>query len=112
MKGAREEALALRYLQAQGLRLVLANYRRKCGELDLVMRDAQTLVIVEVRKRSNPNFGSAAESINARKQARIVRATALLLVARPEFSNYAVRFDVIALDAQDRIEWLKAAFDG
>lgn len=111
MKGAREEDLALRHLQSQRLKLVARNWRCKGGELDLVMRDAETLVLVEVRKRSNPNFGTAAESIGTRKQKRIVLAAQMYLAAHPEYARSPVRFDVVALDAADRIEWLQAAFD-
>lgn len=111
MKGAREEALAADYLASRGLTLVDRNVRARGGELDLVMREGETLVIVEVRKRSHRSFGSAAESVDSRKQARIVAATRALLAQRPQFAELAVRFDVVALDAQDRIEWIKAAFD-
>ncbi|MGQ0620996.1 MAG: YraN family protein [Panacagrimonas sp.] len=111
MKGAREEALAADYLVARGLSLVERNVRARGGELDLVMREGETLVIVEVRKRSHRGFGSAAESVDSRKQARIVAAAQALLATRPQFARLAVRFDVVALDSQDHIEWIKAAFD-
>lgn len=111
MNGAREEALALRHLQGRGLQLVERNWRCKGGELDLVMREAQTLVIVEVRKRANPRFASAAESVDARKQARLVHAAQAYLAAHSQFSDHSVRFDVVALDGADRIEWLQGAFD-
>lgn len=111
MKGAREEDLALRYLQARGLHLVDRNVRARGGELDLVMRDAETLVIVEVRKRAHRGFGSAAESVDIRKQARIVLAARSLLAQRPELARLPARFDVVALDADDRIDWIRAAFD-
>lgn len=111
MKGAREEDLALRHLQSQRLKLVTRNWRCKGGELDLAMRDADTLVIVEGRKRANPNFGAAAESVGARKQQRIVLATQMYLAEHPEYLRSPVRFDVVALDGADRIEWLQAAFD-
>jgi putative endonuclease len=111
MKGAREEDLALRYLEAQGLRPVARNFRAPGGELDLVMRDRDSLVIVEVRKRAHRGYGSAAESVDARKQARIVLAAQHLLAQRPELGKLPARFDVVALDADDRIEWIRAAFD-
>ncbi|MGH8516152.1 MAG: YraN family protein [Panacagrimonas sp.] len=112
MNGAREEDLALRYLQSRGLELVERNVRAKGGELDLVMREAgATLVIVEVRKRTHQAFGSAAESVDARKQRRIVQAARALLARRPELARLPARFDVIALDADDRIDWIQAAFD-
>lgn len=111
MNGARAEDLALRYLEAQGLKLVDRNVRARGGELDLVMRDAGVLVIVEVRQRSHPGFGTAAESVDARKQARIVVAARALLAQRAELARLPARFDVVALDADDRVEWIQAAFD-
>lgn len=111
VKGAREETLACQYLQQHGLRLIDRNVRVQAGELDLVMQDRDTLVIVEVRKRSHSGFGSAAESVDARKRERIVMATRKLLAARPELAKMPVRFDVVALDAQDHIEWITDAFD-
>lgn len=112
MKGAREETLALRYLEARGLSLIERNVRARGGELDLVMRDDRgALVIVEVRKRSHTGFGSAAESVDVRKRARIVLAAQALLAQRPDLARLSARFDVIALDAADRIEWIQAAFD-
>lgn len=112
MKGSREEDLALRHLQSHGLELVARNVHARGGELDLVMRDRDsTLVIVEVRKRSHRAFGTAAESVDARKRRRIVLAARALLARRPELACLPARFDVVALDGDDRIEWIQAAFD-
>lgn len=111
MKGADAEDLALAYLQQRGLKLVLRNYRARGGEIDLVMRDACTLIVVEVRKRSSAKFGSAAESVDARKRGRIVLAARWLLSQRADLARLAARFDVVTLDADDKIEWIKAAFD-
>lgn len=112
MNGSREEELALRYLQTQGLELIERNVRAKGGELDLVMRDRNAnLVIVEVRKRTHRAFGTAAESVDARKQRRIVLAARTLLARRPDLARLPARFDVVALDGEDRIEWIQAAFD-
>ena len=111
MNGAQAEDIALRYLEARGLKLIDRNVRARGGELDLVMRDAESLVIVEVRKRSHPGFGSAAESIDARKRARIVLAARALLAQRPDLARLPARFDVVTLDAGDRVDWIQAAFD-
>ncbi|WP_420464494.1 YraN family protein [Panacagrimonas sp.] len=111
MKGAEAEDLALNYLLSRGLHLVDRNLRAPGGELDLVMRERDVLVIVEVRKRSHAGYGGGAESVDRRKQARIVRATLGLLARRPDWARMAIRFDVVTLDAQDRIEWIPAAFD-
>jgi putative endonuclease len=111
VKGADAEDLALAFLLKQGYQLVLRNYRARGGEIDLVMRDAGTLIVVEVRKRSSVRFGSAAESVDARKRGRIVLAARWLLSQRADLAKLAARFDVVTLDAEDHIEWIKAAFD-
>ncbi|HUP91795.1 MAG TPA: YraN family protein [Solimonas sp.] len=111
MKGAAEEDIALRHLEQRGLVAVARNWRCRGGELDLVMRDGDTLVIAEVRMRGNPAFGSAAESVGARKQARLVHATRLFLAAHGQFAQSPVRFDVVALDGAGRLEWLRGAFE-
>lgn len=111
VRGAHEETLALDYLRAQGCELVARNFRCKAGELDLVMCRASTLLIVEVRKRSHAGFASAAESVDARKQARIVRAAQQFLVEHPQYSRHDVRFDVVALDGAGHLDWIEAAFD-
>ena len=115
MRGADAEAQALKHLQAAGLRLVARNWRCRGGELDLVMRDRDTLVFVEVRSRARSDFGSASETIDARKQARLTLAARNFLGAQPEHLQRAARFDVVALDGApgqaQKLEWLRAAFD-
>ena len=104
--GAQAEALAARFLAARGLAIVERNFRRRCGELDLVARDGDTLVFVEVRLRRSRSHGGAAASITAAKRARLVAAANLYLA---RLSNVPrCRFDAILLDALDpaRIEWL------
>lgn len=111
MNGAEAEDRALSFLQARGLKLVARNWRCKAGELDLVLRDAETLVIAEVRARARDDYGSAAETVDARKRQRLVRATRLLLAQRPDLAEQPLRFDVVALDGAGGIEWLREAFD-
>ena len=62
-RGDAAEALALRHLQRQGLKLVERNWRCAGGELDLIMRDGDALVLVEVRARSRGDYGGAAASV-------------------------------------------------
>jgi putative endonuclease len=98
-RGAAGEALAADHLQQLGFRIVARNVHLRFAELDLVALDGSALVVVEVRLRAGARFGSAAESVDARKQRRIVRATTELLArgGLPRFSR--VRFDVVAIDA-------------
>lgn len=111
MKGGAEEDVALRFLQGQGLSLVVRNFRCRGGELDLVMRDGPTLVVAEVRKRSRADFGSGLESVDARKRARVVLATQMFLARHPRLASAPLRFDVLALDRADRVDWVQDAFD-
>lgn len=111
MKGAAEEELAHQHLLKQGLKPITRNWRCAGGELDLVMRDRDTLVIAEVRKRSHTEFGDAAASVDQRKRRRLIHAAQMFLAQHPQHADAPVRFDVLALDAANRITWLKAAFD-
>lgn len=111
-RGARHEALAERHLIAHGLVPLLRNFRARLGELDLVMEDRGTLVVVEVRSRAPTRFGAAAETIGPGKRARIVAATKVLLAARPELARLPVRFDVVAFDGDAAApQWIRSAFD-
>lgn len=107
------EELALAHLVRHGLRLVARNYRCKLGEIDLVMMDGATLVLVEVRYRASNDYGGAAASITWEKQRKLVKAAEHLLMKRSDLRRYPARFDVIAItpDGTDtRIEWIKSAF--
>ena len=109
-RGTAAETRALQYLQSQGLKLVARNWQGRGGELDLVMLDHDTIAVVEVRARRSSAFGSAAASIDARKQARIVLTTRAWLVINPQHARRDLRFDVVAMDG-GRIEWIRSAFD-
>jgi putative endonuclease len=114
-KGNTGEALALRHLQRQGLRLIVRNYRvargprAPAGEVDLVMQDTDgTLVFVEVRSRSSASRGGAAASVGWVKQQRLQRAAQHFLQRLARVPP--CRFDVVAIDG-DTVQWLRAAFD-
>ena len=111
MDGRGAEDQALLFLQGQGLKLIARNWRCKAGELDLVMRDADTVVVAEVRKRVRSDYGTAAETVDRRKQLKLARATRLLLARRPDLAEAPLRFDVVTLDGAGRIEWLREAFE-
>ncbi|HLQ11759.1 MAG TPA: YraN family protein [Steroidobacteraceae bacterium] len=110
--GRDAEERAAQYLQAAGLLLLHRNYRCRMGELDLVAREAGTLVIAEVRLRSSSRFGGAAASITHAKRRRIVLATRHLLARYPSLQKWPVRFDALLVGAPGGpIEWLRGAFD-
>ena len=108
------EDRALAHLERTGLKLVARNFRTRFGEIDLIMRDGEVLVFVEVRYRRSRGFGSAADSVTADKQARLVRAARGYLAAHPRQAALACRFDLVAFDgppARPVIDWQRGAFD-
>lgn len=110
-QGAAAEHLALRYLEACGLQLVTRNFRCRGGELDLIMRDGEQLVFVEVRSRRYSHFGTPAESVTRAKQQKLLRAAAFYL-QRQEL-DLPCRFDVVAIlpsADEPHIEWIRDAF--
>ncbi|HEX7382598.1 MAG TPA: YraN family protein [Nevskiaceae bacterium] len=108
--GAAAEDIAMALLTARGLRCVARNWRCRTGELDLVMRDHGTLVFVEVRKRGSARYGGASASIDARKQARIIRTARAFLAEHGECSHLPARFDAVLFEGTGQPRWLKAAF--
>jgi putative endonuclease len=108
LRGKQAEDQAHDFLIKQGLKLVCRNYRCKQGELDLIMRDQQALVVVEVRFRKSDIYGSALESVTTSKQARIIAATQHYLAI--EKDDCPLRFDVIAISGNSDINWIKNAF--
>lgn len=98
------EQVALRHLKRQGLAFVEANFSCKGGEIDLIMRDGESLVFVEVRQRAGTQYGGAAASITPAKIRRLVRAAQVYLLRFPRMP--ACRFDVVAIDGE-RLEWLR-----
>lgn len=113
-RGDAAERLAAAHLTANGLEILLRNYLRRSGELDIVARDGDVLVIVEVRMRASAAFGGAAASVGGRKRARIVRTAQQLLQQRRDLSQLRVRFDVVLVTAPPgaapRVEWIRHAF--
>lgn len=112
--GEHYERIACAHLQQHGLRLLESNANSRHGELDLIMRDGETLVFVEVRYRRSARSGDGLDSVGPAKRAKLVRAASLWLAAHPEHARRSCRFDVVALagdEAAPRLEWLRSAFD-
>jgi putative endonuclease len=114
VSGHNAEQHALRFLRKNGLILITKNFRCRHGEIDLIMRQEQCIVIVEVRYRKHSRFASAAATVDPRKQAKLLRTTAMFLRQHTAYSACSVRFDVVAFDqVQDdncRIQWIQDAF--
>ncbi|MFC0266952.1 YraN family protein [Kushneria aurantia] len=107
------EALTARWLERQGLVPVSANFRSRGGEIDLIMRDGEFMVFVEVRYRAAQRHGSPLETITAAKQRRLIRTAHLYLLASG--LSCPCRFDAVGVSGEppDRLtfDWVKSAFD-
>lgn len=102
------EAAAEFWLLERGWTVVERQFRVGLGEIDLVARDGDTWVFLEVRLRQGHQTVSALESITPAKQRRIYRA-AMLYILRHHLAGQPCRFDVLAID-EGQIEWIADAF--
>jgi putative endonuclease len=111
--GATGEDLACRHLEAQGFEVLARNYRCRSGEVDVVARDGDATVFVEVKERSGRSHGEGHESVTFGKRRRIVRA-ARLFAAAHGLSERPLRFDVISIHSGGgavRLRHDRGAFD-
>lgn len=112
-KGQRTEAMALKFLRRRGLKIIDKNFRARCGEIDLIMRDQECLVFVEVRYRHNTHYGSSIETIGLAKQRKIIKTAEYYLLKNQKLARLTCRFDIIAIDTDKHgidIKWVKNAF--
>lgn len=111
--GNQGEQIAEQYLRKQGLKYLNRNVNYRFGEIDLVMLDSDTIAFIEVRVRSNPHYGSGAESVTASKQRKLIKAAHLWIGQNRRYANHNFRFDVISLTTGGEISnclWYKDAF--
>jgi putative endonuclease len=110
--GERGERLASRHLKRQGMRIVVRGYRTERGEIDLIARDGDTLVFVEVKARRN---GVPAEAVTSEKQRRLTNV-ALQFMRKYGVLDVRSRFDVVAIvwpddRARPQVEHFRNAFE-
>ena len=111
--GRSGELRAEGYLIDRGFIPVARNYRCKAGEIDLIMREQETLVFVEVRRRKSAAFGSPLETISLAKQRKIQTAAMHFVTAQKISSHQALRFDVVGITddgTSETIDWIRNAF--
>lgn len=119
--GQEAERYAEQYLINQGLIFRQRNFSKPCGEIDLIMQDGSSLVFVEVKLRKQGQQVSALESVNRRKQQRLIKTAHWYLQSLKRSHSYACRFDVIAIEHNSRenaaldfapaaLDWIQNAF--
>ncbi len=112
--GSQWEKAAESFLHKRGLITRKRNFFSRFGEIDLIMKDGEVLVFVEVRFRGNDRFGDGAETITVWKQSKLARAAMYFLSINSHYSQKPCRFDVISVGRnQGKIEfdWIRNAFD-
>lgn len=108
------EAHAENFLKRRGLEPIDRNYHCRFGEVDLIMRDGEVLVFVEVRGRRGGQFGTPAESVTGKKQRRVAVAAAHYLQRHDSLARLPCRFDVVGVITgvdPPRVQWIRNAFD-
>lgn len=113
--GADVEQEAERWLRQQGIESMVANFNCRAGEIDLIGSDGDVLVFFEIRYRTPGGHGTAAESIDRRKQQKMIRAASYFLHSQPRYNTMPCRFDAVVSDARDDagnyiFQWYKNAF--
>jgi len=113
-KGQYAENLALNYLQKKGLIQLQKNFSCRHGEIDLIMRDNEFIVFIEVRYRNKTQFGHPLETINYAKQKKIIKTIHYFLIKNPQYNQLACRIDAVAIHSQcqssgDHIDWIQNA---
>lgn len=115
--GEQGEERAERWLAERGLKLVERNYQCRAGEIDLVMldpnpSDTEVLAFVEVRLRGPGARVDSIDSVDERKQRRLISAARHFLMTRPEWGEHACRFDVVGIDGKEgQLRWIPGAFE-
>jgi len=109
------ELAAEQLLRRAGLVCLARQYATRQGEVDLILRDGDVLVFVEVRFRRHDDFGGAFASVDRHKQSRVVKAALAYVGAHPGLSRMPIRFDVVAGSGSPdapKLDWTKDAFRG
>lgn len=107
--------MAIDYLQTRGLTLVERNYQCRLGEIDLVMRDREQLVFVEVRFRRRREYGMPVETVSRSKRNKLILCARHYLHRRGQTNSISCRFDVLGIDGsadtgRRNFHWVRDAF--
>ncbi len=106
--GSRYENMAAEYLKRQGVTILEQNYHGRQGEIDLIGKDGDYLVFIEVKYRRTVSHGAPAEAVTSCKQRRI-RMTAQYYLYSRRYGSVPCRFDVVCILGGE-IQWIRNAF--
>ena len=106
--GRKGEKQALQFLKKQGYKLLKTNYRTPFGEADIVMKDGEEIVFIEVKTRSGDAYGAPREAVGSVKQQRYYKIAECYWLETKIEPN--ARFDVVEVYANGGVEHFKNAF--
>ena len=108
--GTDKERFAAEYLKQQGMHILEQNFRARQGEIDLIGSHEGYLVFVEVKYRSSKTKGTALDAVDIRKQRQICKVADYYRMLHKVSLNTPIRYDVVAVQGENEIQWLKNAF--
>ena len=110
--GKKGELVAANFLKKQKYKIIEMNYKNKIGEIDIIAKDKESLVFVEVKTRMSSMFGDPLEAIDEEKQFKIRNVATLYLMKKKLTDKVLVRFDAISIlgDEEHEIRHIKDAF--
>ena len=107
--GRNGEEIAAEYLRNNGYRIVEKNYKNRFGEIDVIAKDGNTVVFIEVKTRNTPSYGTPSSAVDSKKQQRIGKV-ALTYLTKKGLTQHPVRFDVVSI-CDGEIEVIRDAFE-
>jgi len=112
-RGIRGEDLAVTYLKKKGYKVIERNYRCQWGEIDLIAREGDTLVFVEIKSRTSSGFGLPQDAVDRFKQEKLVQVARAYMAEHRLTEDISMRFDVVAVQltpSGPEMELIKDAF--
>ena len=110
--GKKSEIIATNYLKKKGYKILKNNYKNKIGEIDIIAKDKDTIVFVEVKARMSSKFGDPLEAINIHKQRKIIQVAQIYLL-KNKLTDVSSRFDAVAIlgELDSEIRHIENAFE-
>lgn len=108
--GKKQEERVVAYLQKAGYDILCVNYRCKSGEIDIIAKDQEYLVFIEVKYRSGLKFGSPEEAVDLRKQMKICKTASYYLAREYKCIDCPIRFDIASV-TDETIYMITNAFE-
>jgi len=103
------EEIAAEYLRNNGYRIVEKNYKNRFGEIDVIAKDGNTVVFIEVKTRNTPSYGTPSSAVDSKKQQRIGKV-AVTYLTKKGLTQHPIRFDVVSI-CDGEIEVIRDAFE-